>query len=402
MTSTAITPVRSPATPPFPLEEYRARLRRVRLSASNAGLGLLVVTDPKNIFYLTGYDAYTFYLPQALVVPVGQDEPVLVVRESDAAAASWLTWLPAEDIVGYAEQYVHGPTHPMAAVAELIRLRGWMHTDIGVEFNSAALSIRGLRTLREGLPEARFLGSDGIIEWVRCIKSDREVQVMREAARISDHAMRTALDLINPGAREADVAAQIYAALIMGCEPVYGSAPWQPYLSCGAKTNNAHMRWSDSLIEAGQPVMVELGGHRHNYAAGLSRTVFLGTPPARYQALHEAVTDGLHAVLDVLRPGFTAERVEERWKETLGRHGFVKRARIGYSIGISFPNTTWIENTISLAPGDRTVLRPNMTLHLMLAVWQDEFGYSLSETFRIGDSEPERMSVLPQTLLVKP
>jgi ectoine hydrolase len=59
--------------------------------------------------------------------------------------------------------------------------------------------------------------------------------------------------------------------------------------------------------------------------------------------------------------------------------------------GLSFPHSTWIDRTVSLMPGDRTVLQSNMTLHLMLAVYPDH----------VGDGRPERLSRIPRSLFVK-
>lgn len=71
---------------PFADSEYAARLDRVRRAAAERDIELLVVTDPKNICYLTGYDTYAFYVTQALLVPVSGDRPQLVVRGIDVTA----------------------------------------------------------------------------------------------------------------------------------------------------------------------------------------------------------------------------------------------------------------------------------------------------------------------------
>lgn len=79
----------------------------------------------------------------------------------------------------------------------------------------------------------------------------------------------------------------------------------------------------------------------------------------------------------------------------------MKADRIGYSIGLSFPDTCWVDRTVSLASGDHTVLAPGMTVHLMLAVHRDDVGYSLSETFVVTDGDPEPISSSPRELLVR-
>lgn len=385
----------------FPAAEYVSRTNRVRERA-NGTFDVLVVTDPKNIFYLTGYDAYSYYVPQALVVPVSADEPpLLVLRRQDLPAARWTTHLSPEQLVGYGDEYIIGSCHPMEFVASMITERGWGKGVIGVEFDGSSFSPRGMHALESRLGNATFVDMDRLIEWVRCVKSEREVDVMREAGVLSDHAMRTAVNAIEPGVPESIVAAKTYAALVEGVDGLYGSAPWQPYMSSGEQTNSPHMRWGPGVYQTGRPIMIELGGHRHNYAAGLSRTIYLGRPSASYQDLEGAVVDGLLSCLPTLRSGNAAGDVEIAWRRAVTARGVEKNYRIGYSIGISFPDTAWVERTISLAPGDHSILEPNMTIHLMLAVWLDCIGYSLSETFVVTEGEPERLSRLPWELVVK-
>ncbi|MDV3129035.1 Xaa-Pro peptidase family protein [Mycobacterium sp. 21AC1] len=384
----------------FSTQEYRERIAAVKRAGQRAAMDALIVTDPKNIFYLTGYDAYSFYVPQALIVAVDQpDEPVLILREQDVPAATALTWLAPANVVGYDEAYIHGTQHPMRVVAETISTLHWRPKNVGID--ESDLSVGALHALHDTMPDATLMNATGLVEWIRCHKSAREIDLIREAASFSDQAMLAAIDIIEPGVREADVAADIYHELISGKGSAYGSTPWQPYLSCGVHTNNPHMSWSGRFIAPDSPITIELGGHRHNYAAGLARTVYLGSPPPEYRRLERTVAEGYDIARSTMAPGNTAEQVHAAWSSVLGKQGFTKNARIGYSIGISFPKTAWIENTVSLAAGDRTELRPNMVLHLMLAVWLNDIGYSLSETFVVGETGSESLSSLPHELIVK-
>ncbi len=98
-------------TPPA---ELAARLAAVQAALTDRGWSALVVSDPANLHYLSGYDAWSFYTPQCLVVPV-TGRPVLFARAMDAAGARHTCSLPAEDVHGYPESLVHRPdTHPYA------------------------------------------------------------------------------------------------------------------------------------------------------------------------------------------------------------------------------------------------------------------------------------------------
>lgn len=388
-------------TVPFDRDELAGRLARVRDAAARDALDLLVVTDPKNIFYLTGYDAYSFYVPQALLVPVRDGVPVLVLRTMDVQGARVTTWLSDDQLVGYPESCINdGPRgeHPFSVVAATIADRAMTRDRVGIELDGT-LTPRELEILRSAFPASSFTSSDGLVEWVRAVKTPAEIAVITEAAAISDAAMEVARDAIKPGAREADVAAEVYAALVRGTGDLVGSTPAQPYMAMGENTNNPHLRWRDGIYGPG-PVYVELGGHRHNYAAGLSRSFHLGEPSPGYRRVEGVVTDGMTAALEAMRVGARAEDVEAAWRKVVAPFGITKAARIGYSIGISFPKTIWMEGTISLAPGDLTVLVDGHVLHLMVAVWLDDLGYALSETVHVTDSGPRPLSALPRELVV--
>jgi ectoine hydrolase len=103
--------------------------------------------------------------------------------------------------------------------------------------------------------------------------------------------------------------------------------------------------------------------------------------------------------LAVARPGATCEDVAAAFNATLGRHGFVKDSRCGYSIGLSYP-PDWGERTMSLRSGDRTVLEVGMCFHFMPALWLDDGGIEITESLVIGPNGAEPLCRLPGTLTV--
>ena len=101
------------------------------------------------------------------------------------------------------------------------------------------------------------------------------------------------------------------------------------------------------------------------------------------------------------RPGNACEDVEAAWRKTIARAGYRKQSRIGYSVGLGYP-PDWGERSASLRPKDRTVLVENMCFHVILGMWDDRGGYSVSETIRIDDAgAPELLTDYPRQLLVK-
>ena len=88
----------------------------------NKGIDLLVSHDPANMNYLTGYDAWSFYYAQCVLVHVNEDEPICFVRAQDGGGAYIKTYLKNENIIEYDEKYIHTwPLHPYQYLVEVIK-----------------------------------------------------------------------------------------------------------------------------------------------------------------------------------------------------------------------------------------------------------------------------------------
>lgn len=390
---------------PFPVAEYRQRLARVQEAMARAGLSGLVVADPANLYYLTGYNAWSFYMPQVLVVPLSGD-PHLLMREMDAQGAHYTAYLPRELVHGYPEELVHRPDrHPMEWIARRAVDVGVLDDSpgsrIGVEVDAPYFSVRGYQALCAGLGHAELLDSHELVNWVRVVKSPLEQEKMRVAGKIAQRVMRIAIKRVEEGRRQCDVVAAIQHAQALGARKLGGDYPAiVPMLPTGETAGTPHLTWSDLPLRRGEATTVELAGVYHRYHVPLARTVSLGPPPAELARCAGAVTEGLHAVLDQLHPGSTGHRAQEAFARVLGRHGYVKRSRVGYSIGIGYP-PDWGERTISLRSGDHTLLQPGMAFHVILGMWMDGWGYELSEPVLVGEDGPERLAPMPQELAVK-
>lgn len=387
--------------PNFGSDEYNIRLAKTRDSMAERGFDLLVVADPANLNYLTGYNAWSFYTPQVLVVPSAGDI-VFYTREVDAPGAVVTTRLTQEQVRPFPERFVHQPDcHPMDWVASEMRDRGFNTGTVAVELDSMYYTVRGHEALVAGLPEATIVGAQDLVNWVRSVKSDAEVDKMRVAGKIMTQVMTTALDVVEPGVRQCDAAAEIYRAAVRGLPDAGGDyTSFPPMLPTGAGTGVPHLTWSDQPFVMGEATVLELGACYQRYHSPLARTVFLGTPPTRLSTTAEIVSEGMEAALASVKPGVTAEGVELAWRDVITAHGLTKSTRIGYSIGVGFP-PDWGERTISLRPGDTTTLERNMTFHMILGMWMDGWGYELSESFVVTDAGAECFSSVPRGLRVK-
>jgi len=386
----------------FETEEYRERLRRTRERMERQGIEVQICTNPANMCYLTGYDGWSFYVHQMVIVVVDEDEPLWIGRGMDANAARVTTYLSSGNVIRYPDDYVHSTVkHPMDFVADVLEERGWASRSIGVEMDAAYFTAACLESLRRNLPNATFKDSTALVGWVRAVKSAREIDYMRQAARIVERAMQTGIDMIRPGVRQCDAVAAIYHAQIGGTSDFGGDYPAiVPMLPTGVGTSTPHLTWSDAPYVAGEATILELAGARLRYHCPMARTVHLGKPPAKLSDTAAVVMEGLDNALAAVKPGVTCERVEAAWRDTIARHGIVKDSRIGYSTGLAYP-PDWGEGTLSLRPGDKTELRPDMTIHMIPGIWMDDWGIEISECFRVTETGAEPFCDFPRRLVIK-
>ena len=387
----------------FPKDEYLERLRKTRVRMADDCIDVLVVSDPANMNYLTGYDGWSFYVPQCVVVNQDGDTPLWIGRGQDMAGARHTTFLPESGIIGYPDHYVQTlARHPMNFVGDRILELGWGAKTVGVEMDAYYFTARAYAELRKSLPNARFVNADLLVNWIRLVKSDAEIAFMREAGQIANQVMATAIDRLEPGVRECDAVAAIYQAQMSGTKEFGGDYPAVvPLMPTGEKTSAPHLTWTDDPYENEQIVNLELAACRHRYHCPIARTAYLGeNPPAKLLELAELTVEGLNLALEAIKPGMRAETVELVWRNHIAKAGLEKESRIGYAMGLNYP-PDWGEHTVSLRPGDQTILEPNMTFHMILGMWMDDYGFECSESFRVSENGCETFADVPRKLFVK-
>jgi ectoine hydrolase len=388
----------------FDSSEYRRRRARAAAAARDGGFEALLIADPANIYYLTGYNAWSFYMPQFLLLAADDDATVFVAREMDANGAHRTAALSPEEIVGYPESTVHQrDVHPFDWVAQELRVRGWARRFAGgrvaIEVDAHFFSIRSYLALRAGLPEWEFSDGHGIVNWLRLVKSDSEIDLMRNAGKIVSRAMAVAFDAIAAGVPQHQIAAAISHAQVAGVDGIDGDYPAiVPMLPIGDAADTPHLTWSAQPLVAGEIVSIEIAGVHRRYHTPLARSVALGTVPRDLERLSALTVEGLTLAIEAVRPDRTVGDVADVFWSFLARHGLTKNSRLGYSIGIGYP-PDWGEGTVSIRRDDQTVLQPNMTFHFIAGMWLEGRGCVFSESLRVADDGVEVLTNAPRELI---
>lgn len=385
----------------FTRAEYAERLEKTRRAMEKAGVDLIIVTDPSNMHWLTGYDGWSFYVHQCVLVP-GSGEPIWYGRGQDANGAKRTAYLAHDNIIGYPDHYVQSDErHPMDLLSKIIEERGWANASVAVEMDNYWFTAAAYASLVKHLPNARFKDAKGLVNWQRAVKSKTELDYMRKAGRIVEAMHRRIVEKVEPGIRKSDLVAEIYDAGIRGVDGFGGDyAAIVPLLPSGANASAPHLTWDDKPMKSGEGTFFEIAGCYRRYHCPLSRTVFLGKPTQAFLEAEKATLEGMEAGLAAARPGNACEDIANAFFAVLKKYGIVKDNRTGYPIGLSYP-PDWGERTMSLRPGDRTELQPGMTFHFMTGLWLEDMGMEITESIAITESGFECLSNVPRRLVVK-
>lgn len=385
----------------FDATEYIQRQLKTRAAMMEQGLDLLIIYDPANMNWLTGYDGWSFYVHQCLVI--GSDGKLFWFgRGIDANGAKLTTDLPEQDIIAYPDHYVQSPEiHPMEYLAGILQERQLHKKQIGIEKDNYYFSARAAESLYQKLPDASFSDATALVNWQRSVKSPRELEYMRAAGKVIEKVYERIMEVANPTMRKNELAAEISHASILGTPEAYGDYPSiVPLFGLREEAAASHMTWDAELLGNDSGMFLELAGAHARYHCPCSRTLYLGTPTQKYREAEMVINECIEVTLEMFKPGNTCGEVATTFFSTLKKHGYEKDNRSGYAIGLSYP-PDWGERTMSIRTNDTSVLEANMTFHFMPALWFDDWGFETTESIVVTNQGGECLSNVPRKLLVK-
>jgi Xaa-Pro aminopeptidase len=340
---------------PFPDALYEERVERTQELMAERGLDVLLLTSPTNQHYLSGYESESWFTFQMLIVFQNRPQPVFTARNMEERAAKITVWMDDENVRCYPDEYAPNSLyHPVEWVRQILEDEGCADETIGVEMSDTYLTVDTYDRLRKHFPDATFENCSMLVNRLYLVKSDRELEYMREAAKITDLGMETAEQAIAEGVRENESIADIMHTLLDGTAEFGATMP-----AVTPAYGPFHYRFPENRrFQNGDVFGVEFSGCVHHYYSPLCRTVYVGDPPDTVRTLWEELDADLQLILDTVEPGRTCQEVERIYRAEATHP---KASRSGYAIGLGL--TSWAEGTASFTEGDDTVLEPGMTFH---------------------------------------
>ncbi|RWJ95414.1 Xaa-Pro peptidase family protein [Mesorhizobium sp.] len=376
---------------PFPRSEYERRQLGVLEAVVSAKLDALVVTAHGHLRYLSGYDGSGGYFAPFPLILVPGRPPTYVVRKYDEHAVR--AYCCIDEIVTYTQQHDFG-----RVCADVLRRLGLQSKRVGFELGCWNLAPADVSAIQAQLPDLKISDASRLISSVAAVKSEVELECMRDAMRMTDLAVRTFQSSLRAGVTELEMVEKMVAAVQADVSNIGGEIGLSPSMTIlfGERTKLPHGPATHHAIRNNEPAFLEIGASKHGYAAGIVRCAVLGRHQES-ESLHALAEEVIETLIAAIKPGTTAAAVDAAGREVLERSGRkdVFRQRTGYITGIY-----WTERgNLSLEPGVEDILKPGMTLH-MPNILRSENGYLIGAGAQILVTEhgSEVLSKVPHTL----
>jgi Xaa-Pro aminopeptidase len=359
------------------------RLQLARRAAADAGLGALLVSPGADLRYLTGYQAQPLERLTCLVVPA-EGEPFLLVPELErpAALASPAGALGIE-ITGFAEtdDAYALIARRLPAGTRLFAVDNHMWAEKLLAFQAA-------------MPGAQTGLAGDVLSVLRMRKSPAEVAALRRAGGAIDRVHRRMGEWLKPGRTEREVAKDIGDAII---DAGHVSAD---FVIVGSGPNGAspHHEVSDRVIQAGDPVVVDIGGTMPDgYCSDSTRTYAVGEPPAAFRELYEVLLRAQTAQTEAVRPGITAEELDAVGRDIITAAGYGEHFihRTGHGIGLETHEEPYIVS------GSKRALEPGMAFSVEPGIYLPAtFGARIEDIAVCTETGGERLNLTGRDLVV--
>jgi Xaa-Pro aminopeptidase len=347
------------------------RVGALREAMAQAEIEGYVVSDRKNIYYLTGFmDIAGAALH--LLVPLDGDATLLTKPLSFTAASEAARNCHVQ-AVGIEEKMRDRLLQELQA-----------HDARRLGFDDLAIPMHV--ALERALGRANLTQRQELIWSLRRTKDASEIASMREAAKLADVGVETGIEAIKPGVREFEVAAELeYAMRVRGSQ---GTA-FETVVASGPRSALPHGMSRDRVIREGDLVVLDLGAVCGEYRSDITRTVVAGTPSPTQCRLLRIVAETQDTAFSYIRARRAAREVDAVAREALARtdYGRYFIHGLGHGVGLD------IHEPPTLSPQSREVLESGNVVTVEPGIYIPDFGgVRIEDTVRVDDAAGEKVT----------
>lgn len=255
------------------------------------------------------------------------------------------------------------------------------------------LSYENYRSLAKNLRGRTKLKIQGKLLWeLRKVKDEKEIELMRKAGELTSQGMKVAYEVIRPGVREYEVAAEIeYAMRRCGC---WGTA-FDTIVASGARSAFPHGGCTDRKIRKGDLVVIDIGAAYHYYRSDMTRTIVAGKASEKQKKIYKIVKEAQAKACQAVKPKVKAKYVDEIARKIIENAGYGKYYvhGLGHGVGLEVhePPTLNPESKDKLTVGNVVTVEPGIYI-------PGFGGFRIEDTLIVKGHKAEKFTKGPYTL----
>jgi Xaa-Pro dipeptidase len=303
------------------LTDRQAKLQKL---LKNNKLQALILNPGPDLSYFTELDFHLMERPVIGIFPA-DGAPALILPELEAAKT--------QDLKFEAESHFYNEDQSTWTNAFRSAL-----TSSGLESGKVGIIPRRLRILemqylQDAAPKVEFLSGQHIVNHLRMIKGDDELELMAEAVRIAECALASTLPAIKPGVTEKDIASKLVGRLLhSGSDP---ELPFFPIVAFGPNSANPHAFPTDRKLKSGEVVLIDWGANVKGYFSDITRTFAMGDANPELEKIAEFVRKANEAGRAAAKPGVKSKQVDAAARNVIEEAGYGKYFihRTGHGLG---------------------------------------------------------------------
>jgi Xaa-Pro aminopeptidase len=348
------------------------RVERLRTKMADLGLDGMLITDPLNRRYLSGFSGTAGWL--------------LVTGQKTMLAVDFRYYERAEREAPAWEQFRVTGTYPDGLIGMVDQVG--VHR-LGVEGDH--LTVTAYEELRAKLPEIDLVPVENAALQLRERKDEGEVASIRAAIACADQAFAHLCQVIRPGMTEKEVAWELESHMRQ-----HGATSTSFEIIVGSGPNGAmpHATAGDRRIEEGEPIVMDFGARVDGYCSDITRTVCLGQPDKEYEAVWQLVLQAQRAVEEALQPGMTGKDADAIARRVFAEAGYQDEFGhgLGHGVGLAIheaPRLSPRSDEVTLEPGMVFTVEPG----LYLTGWG---GVRIEDIVALGETGAEVLTQAPK------
>ncbi len=351
------------------------RITQIANRLAKLKVDAMLVTDQINVSYLSGFSGDSSYL---LVQP---DRTTII---SDGRYETQI----AQECPDLVAEIRYSGTRMIDSVKKVIQQTGVKHVAIEAEH----LNLSGFRGFATNIDVAEWVETSGVVESLRMIKDESEIQIIRESIRINQQAFRSVVAKLRRDWTEREIAHELESTMrFLGAEGV----SFVPIIGADAAGALPHYTPSAKAIGNAETLLIDWGAFYQGFASDMTRTLHQEHASDKFRSAYQAVLDSQLAAIDAIGPGVGASEVDAVARGVLEAAGLADAFihGLGHGIGLQIHEGPRISSisTETLQPGMVVTVEPGV-------YFAGEFGIRIEDDVLVTPDGCEVLSDLPKGL----